>query len=201
MNIGEKTKSDKLEERPINKFLNSKFDDDQKISDIINSLPPNKALIAEDDEIQELGCEKATNKEIRINFQTWFADRGQHCRVESLGKNKIRIRNITHKPNVPKVNLSSLIKNGFLCEGQVLTFCNRDPRKSYPTERVIVEGDFLRYQDGNPYLPAPLATILRKKYHLVKSTTVNPQSQGPIFFRTENGVLLSDLMDKFRRLL
>lgn len=196
MKIGGKPMIDKLEERPIEKFLNSEFDVGKKISDIISSLQPDRALIADKKEIHKT----ATNKDICTNLQTYFIDHKQPIRVEKLDNEEIRVRRSPEKPNLPKVQLSSLTKYGLLKEGQVLIFCNRSPRKSYLAERVIVEGDRLRYKDGIEY-PSQLATIIRLKHHLIKSTTRNPQSQGPIFFRTEDGMHLSKLMDKFRRML
>ena len=92
------------------------------------------------------------------------------------------------------VSLSTLIKYGKLKEGDKLIFCNKKGREPYPNEYAIVEGAKLRYLDGNLY-SANLAKKLRYKLGLTRK---EEETQGPIFWITENGKLLDDLNNEVR---
>ncbi len=98
-----------------------------------------------------------------------------------------------------KVNLSQLVQYGKIKEGDKLFFYDRIRIKRYEDEYAFVVGDRLRYwRDNNLYSPSDLAKKLRKKVGLTES---EQETQGPIFWITENDKILDDLNDEMREIL
>lgn len=98
-----------------------------------------------------------------------------------------------------KVNLSQLVQYGKIKEGDKLFFYDRIRRKRYEEEYAFVAGDKLLYRrDNRFYSPSDLAKKLRKDVHL---TDAEQETQGPIFWITENGKILDDLNDEVREIL
>ncbi len=98
-----------------------------------------------------------------------------------------------------KVNLSLLVQYGKIKEGDKLFFYDRIRRKRYEDQYAFVEGDKLCYgRDNSPYSPSDLAKKLRKKLGL---TDAEQETQGTIFWITENGKTLDDLNDEVREIL
>jgi len=183
--------------RIINIWMNSK-ETGESIEAMLNRMTRDHVLIEQVTAFQELGCGSATTKEITCSLQQMFVDTRQPYKVIAKGKNEIVIYKTNRKGKIKKVNLSSLTRFGYLKEGQRLIFCDRDSRKPYFNEYAFVEGDSIRYFDGNLYSLSHLAKKLRKKLRLTKK---EQESQGPIFWRTESGDLISTLNDKLRHIL
>jgi len=177
---------------PLKSWLNG-----ESVAGILNRLTSEYVLIEHISAFQKLGTGTASNKEITCSLQQMFVDTRQPYKVIAKGKNEIAIYKTNRKAKIKKVNLSSLTRFGFLKEGQRLIFCDRDSRRAYFNIYAFVEGDYLRYCDGELYSLSHLAKKLRKKVGLTKK---EQESQGPIFFRTESGELIAELNDKIRRM-
>ncbi len=93
------------------------------------------------------------------------------------------------------VSLSTLIQYGKIKEGDKLIFCDKHGRKPYHDEYAIVEGNGLRYRDFELDSPSNLAKELRYRLGLTKN---KQETQGPIFWITENRKLLHDLNNEVR---
>lgn len=197
-------------------FIESKKEIYKFLTDCINKKPEILIIIDEKtDELKEV-CESLPfsskvlefktyyTKNIDTNFYIYLFDtlkdyNGVPIKFEpsELSKQLPEIKEIQPTQNKkPKVRLSELVKFDLLKERQKLIFCDKKGRKPYPEEYASVEGDSLRYRDGNLYSPSDLAKKLRKMLGL---TLTEQETQGPIYWITENRRLLNELNDEARK--
>lgn len=197
-------------------FIESKKEIYKFLTDCINKKPEILIIIDEKtDELKEI-CESLPfaskvlefktyyTKNIGTNFYIYLFDtlkdyNGVPIKFEPSEPSKQlpEIKEIQPTQNKkPKVRLSELVKFDLIKERQKLIFCDKKGRKPYPEEYAFVEGNSLRYRDGNLYSPSDLAKELRYKLGLTKK---KQETQGPIYLITENGRLLDDLNDEARK--
>lgn len=192
------TQSDKSGDnwKPTEKWLQTE-ENNESILDRLYEMGAGELACEDISTFLKLSSVTARGKEFVISLQQRFIDKGLPFKVEYKNR-KIWVSRTEKMSKRKKVNLSILVKFGFLKAGQKLIFCDRDVRKSYPEEYAFVDGNHLRYRDDHLYFLSKLAKKLRKKLHL---TDGEKEVQGPICWRTENGELLDVLNDKVRRML
>ena len=119
----------------------------------------------------------------------------------------IKITETKKPPKLEIIDIKKLVDVGLLKDGQKLYF-SPEPRKKYEKEYAIIDYNLtptkfgeknlnLILHDGTKGSPSYLAKILRKKFGY--SEELN-ESQGTIYWVTEDGNVLDKLNDKARRM-
>ncbi len=187
------------------KILNEKKILENKINEIKTQISENDNKILELKNNKEESIRKLKGKyrlpiiEKRI-IQPPFVTGVERGKITSIDQSMTESGNqIVYTSKKKKVNLSQLVQYDKIKEGDKLFFYDRIRRKRYADEYAFVAGDKLRYwRDNSFYSPSDLAKKLRKKVGL---TDAEQETQGPIFWITENGNILDDLNDEIRQIL
>lgn len=165
-------------------------------------------------EFEAIGDSTIANKEMINILNFIFNERRLRLDAELGVKDKIRITKKDKIPRRTNIKLFQLVEAGLLKDRQKLYFYDSSPSKLkiYKDEYAIVDFNYNLYvgkrtDRSNSMLlygdrdkgdsPSELAKKLRHKYGI---TTKQRESQGSIYWITENGETLDKLNEKARRM-
>lgn len=151
-----------------------------------------------------------TNKEMINILNFIFYEKKRRLEAELRGKDKIRI---TKKDKIPRrrnIKLWQLIEAGIIEDGTKVMFYHPFKRRRYKDEYAIIDFKASLYvgaytdKSNNMLLygetkgsPSDLAAELIRKHGIAKG---KQETQGSIFWITENGETLDDINNKARRM-